>query len=165
MKERPWEQALTTEAELSIAEQYASWRLAAVERAKSAASVPITARTLETMIRLATAHAKMRMSRKIEKLDADVAIKLLKHGIEASVPNHAPDVNRLSCEKPEEDFMTFRRKLNELRSHQNTIKLDELLTAAATWSTTFSESAVTRMLEGMERSNEVLTVDGIVHVI
>jgi DNA replication licensing factor MCM3 len=165
MKERPWEQALTTEAELNIAEQYASWRLAAMERGKSAASVPITARTLETMIRLATAHAKMRMSRKIEKLDADVAIKLLKHGIEASVPTHTPDENRLSCEKPEEDFMTFRRKLNELRSHQNTIKLDELLIAAATWSTTFSESVVTRMLEGMERSNEVLTVDGIVHVI
>ncbi len=102
-KHRPWEPALTPDAENFIAEQYSRWRVdkvraqssefysrwlswvgilqAAESRARR--TLPITARTLETMIRLSIAHAKMRISKSVDVVDASVAIDIMRFVVEA----------------------------------------------------------------------------------
>mmetsp|Transcript_47772 Transcript_47772/g.35024 ORF Transcript_47772/g.35024 Transcript_47772/m.35024 type:complete len:82 (-) Transcript_47772:443-688(-) len=44
---------------------------------KSKVSVPVTVRTLETMIRLATAHAKLRLSKTVDNGDIEISAKML----------------------------------------------------------------------------------------
>ena len=59
---------LTQEAASFISSKYAELRGKETE----SKTLPVTARTLETMIRLSTALAKCRLSPKIEKADAEV---------------------------------------------------------------------------------------------
>jgi len=71
---------LTKEAADLIAEEYTKLRNQDnLENDHLARTQPVTARTLETLIRLATAHAKARLSNKVEAKDADVAIELIRY--------------------------------------------------------------------------------------
>jgi DNA replication licensing factor MCM3 len=47
---------------------------------------PLTARTLETLIRLATAHAKARLSQKVQEIDTTAAKEILKYALFREVP-------------------------------------------------------------------------------
>ena len=72
--------ALTEEACEMIGEEYSRLRSADFEHGGDGdkhRTQPVTARCLETLIRLATAHAKARLSKKIEKEDAETAIELV----------------------------------------------------------------------------------------
>lgn len=69
----------------AISEEYARLRSVADVSEGSAKTIPITARTLETLIRLSTAHAKCRLSKKVESQDADVAIELIQYAYFAKV--------------------------------------------------------------------------------
>ena len=44
-------------------------------------SAPVTVRTLETLLRLATAHAKLRISKIVEKEDVEIALRLVNYSI------------------------------------------------------------------------------------
>lgn len=69
---------LTKEAADLISEEYTKLRNQEnLESDNMARTQPVTARCLETLIRLATAHAKARLSNKVEARDADVAIELM----------------------------------------------------------------------------------------
>ncbi|XP_045826887.1 DNA replication licensing factor MCM3 [Trifolium pratense] len=71
---------LTDEASDQIATAYAELRNAN-SNAKTGGTLPITARTLETIIRLSTAHAKLKLSRKVSKSDVDAALRILNFAI------------------------------------------------------------------------------------
>ncbi|XP_071770329.2 DNA replication licensing factor MCM3 [Centroberyx gerrardi] len=68
---------LTQEAANHIAEEYSRLRSQEQLGADIARTSPVTARTLETMIRLSTAHAKARMSKAVELEDSEVAVELV----------------------------------------------------------------------------------------
>ncbi|XP_070705203.1 DNA replication licensing factor MCM3 isoform X2 [Pempheris klunzingeri] len=68
---------LTEEAANHIAEEYSRLRSQEQMGADIARTSPVTARSLETMIRLSTAHAKARMSKAVELVDSEVAVELV----------------------------------------------------------------------------------------
>ncbi|KAM4028886.1 maternal DNA replication licensing factor mcm3-like isoform 2-T2 [Anomaloglossus baeobatrachus] len=68
---------LTSEAADHISHEYAKLRSHDEMNNDRARTMPVTARALETMIRLATAHAKVRMSKTIDRQDAEIALELV----------------------------------------------------------------------------------------
>jgi DNA replication licensing factor MCM3 len=67
-----YQPVLTDNAISLITEGYAELR-----SQQNARTLPVTARTLETLIRLASAHAKARLSKTIETVDAEKALSLI----------------------------------------------------------------------------------------
>jgi len=69
--------SLTDEASAYIAEKYADLRAFDEKQNEKEKTMPVTARMMETMIRLSTAYAKSRISKNITKQDAENAYQLL----------------------------------------------------------------------------------------
>ncbi|XP_004463830.1 DNA replication licensing factor MCM3 [Dasypus novemcinctus] len=70
---------LTQESGTYIAEEYSRLRSQDSMSSDTARTSPVTARTLETLIRLATAHAKARMSKTVDLQDAEEAVELVQY--------------------------------------------------------------------------------------
>jgi len=72
---------LTDEASEHIASTYTEMRNAGSEAKSGGGTLPITARSLETIIRLSTAHAKMKLRNQVLKSDVESALKVLNFAI------------------------------------------------------------------------------------
>ncbi|GAB6023905.1 MCM DNA helicase complex subunit [Chamberlinius hualienensis] len=70
---------LTNEASEAIAEEYSRLRSQDTINTNIARTQPVTARALETLIRLSTAHAKCRLSSTVDVEDAHAAIELVQY--------------------------------------------------------------------------------------
>ncbi|KFO15083.1 DNA replication licensing factor MCM3, partial [Balearica regulorum gibbericeps] len=68
---------LTQESASYIAEEYSRLRSQSQMNSDIARTSPVTARTLETLIRLSTAHAKARMNKTVDLQDAEAALELV----------------------------------------------------------------------------------------
>lgn len=170
---------LTEEAREAIASRYAEMRSRQDDR-----TLPITARSLETVIRLATAHAKARLSPTVEaEPDVMQAMNVLSFALyhennpdaksmpedlivtKRSVPAVSDD-----SEGEEENSATKRQKLNdETKSIKSRvweamiavgeageIELDELCKDVE------DREAVKAVVDGLEREHKVLVTDGVV---
>ncbi|XP_062520384.1 DNA replication licensing factor MCM3-like [Corticium candelabrum] len=71
--------ALTRESCDMIAAEYSKLRTQDTSGTDKAKTQPVTARTLETMIRLSTAHAKGRLSKTVDEEDAQFAIDMINY--------------------------------------------------------------------------------------
>lgn len=99
---------LTKQAADKISKSYSALRDQENVGNEKAKTMPVTARTLETMIRLATAHAKARMSKTIEEDDAGAAIDMVSfayfHKVEKREKNkRKKDSEEESGEEEEEE--------------------------------------------------------------
>lgn len=73
-----YEPILTEEAADFIGTCYANIR----SRAMNERALPITPRALETLIRLSSAHAKCRLSKKVTKVDVEAIMEIMKFALE-----------------------------------------------------------------------------------
>ncbi len=64
--------------------------------------MPITARTLETLLRLSTAHAKARLSSRVERLDAEAAVEILQFALYAEVQAKQKKTKRRKLDSDDE---------------------------------------------------------------
>eukprot|EP00834_Sanchytrium_tribonematis_P002595 NODE_84_length_22354_cov_0.646506.p2 type:complete len:692 gc:universal NODE_84_length_22354_cov_0.646506:16746-14671(-) len=78
---------LSDEAARYITQKYGNLRNSNYNQKKT---LPVTVRSLETMIRLSTAFAKARLSNTINKKDAEAAFKMLKLSLFKEVVKHRP---------------------------------------------------------------------------
>ena len=65
-------------------------------------AVPITVRTLESLIRLATSHAKLRLSKTVDNQDVEVAFELLKMTIFQEEEKKPKDDQEMVTEEKDE---------------------------------------------------------------
>ena len=107
---------------------YAGLRTKAFGYNQDKVSVPVTVRTLETMIRLSTAHAKLRQSKVVDNDDVDIAFKMISKSIFSDMAESEVVVEDQEMEEEEsEEIMPVHksRARNNKRERTPTADLPE----------------------------------------
>uniref|UniRef100_A0AAR2LAM1 DNA replication licensing factor MCM3 n=1 Tax=Pygocentrus nattereri TaxID=42514 RepID=A0AAR2LAM1_PYGNA len=162
---------LTQEASDYIAEEYSKLRSHDQVNSDSARTMPVTARALETMIRLATAHAKARMSKTIDLGDAEVALELMQFAyFKKVIYEKINDMDSTMAEDSDdpydfaenEDICFHSFKVTRSQS----VAVPELLTHINKGqSEEFDQQEVNLLLERMQDDNQVMVSEDVVFLI
>ena len=87
----------------AISNEYSRLRSQDITEADVARTQPVTARTLETLIRLSTAHAKARLGKSVSVRDAHAAIELVQYAYFKKVLEKEKKKRRRSADSNSED--------------------------------------------------------------
>ncbi|XP_050507610.1 DNA replication licensing factor Mcm3 [Diabrotica virgifera virgifera] len=150
---------LTEEASEIISDEYSRLRSEDVLESDVARTQPVTPRTLETMIRLATAHAKARMSKYVTAEDANDAIELIQYAYFKKVLEKEKKRRRRdeydSADEEEDDQR--QKRARPVRTDAGDDSDDEII---ATQSSTRSRSTAVSGVEPMEEETVLNGVNG-----
>mmetsp|Transcript_13646 Transcript_13646/g.59570 ORF Transcript_13646/g.59570 Transcript_13646/m.59570 type:complete len:349 (+) Transcript_13646:1451-2497(+) len=187
-KHRPWQPVLTSAAEIYIADRYAQWRVSKAVDSRNRRTIPITARTLETMIRLSTAHAKMRMSKSIDIVDAAVATDIMRLVVEADgfadqslallddnplekIRKGPASIDDTPC-PPDASvnvskFPTLQKHFQAVMFNRDSIEIKELYQQCQSLDhhIKFTSQDVEALVRQMQRENKIMLHDDVIHII
>eukprot|EP00934_Nitzschia_sp_Nitz4_P001891 Nitzschia sp. Nitz4//scaffold11_size288233//168526//171028//NITZ4_000784-RA/size288233-snap-gene-0.26-mRNA-1//1//CDS//3329534104//1891//frame0 len=172
---------LTEDAREFIANKYAEMRCRQDER-----TLPVTARTLETVIRLASAHAKARLSHVVEaEPDCEAAMNILSFALyhetaegktiaeedtmvdpptefatvtdEGDSDTEAPVAKRLRLSAPEEDLQAIKSRVwEEIDCAEGEALVDDLLEGT-------DRTQLAQALEALEEEGRIMSEEGRVY--
>ena len=124
---------LSDEAAVFITNSWTKLRNIDEELVNKFRAVPITVRTLETLIRLSTAHAKLRLAKAVTKLDCEIAMELLSFALFHEKPENRDFVEMLDEEKlnnthskEEKNGIDKNKKINDLEKDSSSKKKQKL---------------------------------------
>jgi len=163
------EPELSEEATEFIANEYAEMRCRQDER-----TLPVTARTLETVIRLATAHAKLRLSHIVEPTaDCEIAMEILSFALYNANQSPLPQREKPSAEVSDDgepsdaeaeesapnsatDAGLIARISQELGDNDGQMELSELCSDIQ------DRDQIEQIVERMEQDDKVMVSEGTV---
>lgn len=149
---------LTMEASEKIEEFYVQLR----RKSKEAGSVAITPRYLEGLVRLAEAHAKIRLSDTVDAEDAEVAIKLFNYVMKQIMIDRETgmlDVDVVTTGKPKstrdklQKIDTVREIIKEHLKHEDSADVEEIVSDASSYG--IDEDETRRIISELLRRGEL----------
>ena len=120
--------SLTREATDYISKSWTNIREKSVSEEWKGKTIPVTVRALESLIRLATAYAKARLSQKVEKQDALNAVELLTNSFfaenEGKLLEQEEEENQMDLVEEEEDDKK-KKKNKKKEKREEILQLEE----------------------------------------
>ena len=113
--------SLTREATDYISKSWTNIREKSVSEEWKGKTIPVTVRTLESLIRLATAYAKARLSQKVEKQDALNAVELLTNSFFAENEGKLLEEEENQMDLVEEEEDDKKKKKNKKKEKREEI--------------------------------------------